>query len=87
MVTFIAEKARYPELRAEFERAFVGDRRAHMQRIFRAAVERGDLPRDTDVDLIAEAGPAMLVHRYLLHGGELDPTLPKRIVELLLPSN
>jgi len=85
MSTFMAEKLRYPELREEFERTFIADRREHMLGLFRSAVERGDLPPDADVELFASAGPAIMVHRYLMHSEPPDPALPRRIVDLLLP--
>jgi len=84
MMAFVSEKARHPELRAEFERVFVSERRAHLHRIVTEAVERGELPASTDVDLVAEAGPAMLSHRLLVHDGVLERDLPQRIVDFLL---
>ncbi|HVX18854.1 MAG TPA: TetR/AcrR family transcriptional regulator [Acidimicrobiales bacterium] len=86
MAAFVAEKSRYPELRAEFERVFISQRRAHLQRLIVAAVERGDLPPETDVELLAEAGPALLSHHYLFHSRDLDPAMPARIVDLLVPA-
>ena len=62
MAAFAAEKFRYPELREEFDRVFVAERRAHLRTLVAAAVERGELPADTDVELLAEAGPALLWH-------------------------
>lgn len=84
MTAFVSEKARHPELRAEFERVFVAQRRAHLRRIIGEAVERGELPASTDIELLAEAGPAMLSHRLMIHDRPLDRDLPKRIVDLLL---
>jgi AcrR family transcriptional regulator len=84
MTAFVAEKARYPELRAEYERVFVKERRAHLQHIISAAVERGELPDTTDIELMAEAGPAILSHRLMVHDHALPKDLPDRIIELLL---
>lgn len=84
MATFIAAKARFPELQAEFDRAFVAERRAYVQQLIRDGVRRGELPADTDVELLAETGPAILSHHYLVHAQDLDPALPARIVDLLL---
>ena len=84
MTAFVSEKARHPELRAEFERVFVAERRDHLRRIIGAAVERGELPADTDVELLGEAGPAMLSHRLMINDGHLERDLPRRIVDLLL---
>lgn len=87
MTAFVSEKARHPELRAEFERVFVTERRAHVRQIIGAAVERGELPTDTDIDLVGEAGPAILFHHMMVHDRQLDADLPQRIVALLLGSD
>jgi AcrR family transcriptional regulator len=83
IAAFAAEKYRHPELREEFDRVFVQNRRKHLQRLVRDAVERGDLPADTDVELFAETGPAILATRLLMHDQPPDPKLPRRIVEQL----
>lgn len=84
MAAFAAEKFRYPELREEFDRVFVAERRAHLRGLVSAAVDRGDLPADTDVELLAEAGPALLWHALTVRHDTGDPTLPDRIVRQLL---
>jgi AcrR family transcriptional regulator len=84
MAAFAAEKFRYPELRDEFECVFVSERRAHVRRIVAAAVERGDLPVDTDVELLADAGPALLWHALTLRNEPAGADLPERIVRQLL---
>jgi AcrR family transcriptional regulator len=83
IAAFAAEKFRHPELREEFDRVFVQNRRAHLLGLIRDAVARGDLPADTDVELVAETGPAILATRLLLHDQAPDPKLPRRIVEQL----
>jgi hypothetical protein len=83
IAAFVAEKFRHPELREEFERVFVQNRRTHLQGLIRDAVARGDLPADTDVELVAETGPAILANRLLLLDQDPDPKLPRRIVEQL----
>ncbi|MGE3621003.1 MAG: TetR/AcrR family transcriptional regulator [Acidimicrobiia bacterium] len=83
MAAFVAEKFRYPELRDEFERVFVRERREHLQRLVAGAVARGELPAGTDVDLVAEIGPALLAHRLLVRHLPPDPDLPRRIVDQL----
>lgn len=84
MTAFVSEKARFPELHDEYQRAFVKQRRAHLQRIATQAVERGDLPASTDVELFADAGPALLAHRLMIQGKDLGRGLPRRIVDHLL---
>jgi AcrR family transcriptional regulator len=84
VLAFAAERIRHPELSAEFQRSVIGAKRAHMQALVTAAVDRGDLPADTDVQLVAEAGPAFIWH-HALNGLPLTDDLPSRIVDLVLP--
>ena len=84
LLAFAAERIRHPELSAEFQRSVIGAKRAHMQSLVTAAVDRGDLPADTDVQLVAEAGPAFVWH-HALNGLPLTDDLPNRIVALVLP--
>ena len=80
LAAFVAEKFRNPELRAAFDRAFVAERRRHLRHLVTSAVELGDLPPNTDVELVADLGPAMLSHRLFMHRSPPEPGLPKRIV-------
>lgn len=84
LITLMGERSRHPDLAAEFERSVVGAKRQHMRKLVRTAVERGDLPADTDVELIAEAGAALVWH-HALNGLPLDDDLPDRVLELILP--
>jgi AcrR family transcriptional regulator len=60
IATFAAERIRHPELGREFERACLAERRARWHELVTEAVQTGRLPADTDIDLVAEVGPAML---------------------------
>jgi AcrR family transcriptional regulator len=84
LLAFAAERVRNPELHAEFQRSVIGAKRAHVQGLVAAAVARGDLPKDTDIPLVAEAGPAFVWH-HALNGLPLTDDLPARIVALVLP--
>ncbi len=84
LLRFATERVRNPDLAQAFDRAVVGRKRDHMRHLLQAAVTRGDLPADTDVDLIAEAGPAYIWH-HALYGLRLDDDLPARVVDLVLP--
>src|SRR3954466_7284245 len=53
MTAFVVERMRHPELQAEFDRMFTSSKRDHLRRLVSAAIARGDLPADTDVDLVA----------------------------------
>lgn len=83
LAAFAAEKLRHPELRSVFQRVFVTERRRHLRHLIAKAVDAGDLPADTDVDLVAETGPAICLHRLLMHDGPPDADLPGRIVAQL----
>jgi AcrR family transcriptional regulator len=82
---FTAERMRYPELAEAFDERFVSNRRAHLEAIVRRAVERHELPPDTDVELLAEVGPAILLHQFVKGGGKLQKDVADRIVRQFLP--
>lgn len=84
LIRFATERVRNPDLAEAFTRSVVGRKREHMQHVLRAAVERGELPADADVELMAEAGPAFIWH-HALNGLPLDDALPERAVNLILP--
>jgi AcrR family transcriptional regulator len=77
---FTAERLRHPDLAAAFDNRFVSPRRAHLEMLVRRAVERGDLPADTDVELLSQVGPAILLHQFGKGGGTLKRDLADRIV-------
>jgi AcrR family transcriptional regulator len=81
---FTSERIRHPELAAEFDRQFVEQRRAHLRRIVKGAVDRGDLPATTDVELVANVGPALLLHELVFGGRMLRSDLADRIVDQFL---
>jgi AcrR family transcriptional regulator len=84
LLTFAAERLLHPELAAEFERSVIGAKRAHARSLIAAAVHRGELPADTDIELVAEVGPAIVWH-HALYGLPLTDELPARILRLVLP--
>jgi AcrR family transcriptional regulator len=84
LITLMTERLRNPDLNEEFERSVIGAKRAHTRSLLRSAVERGDLPGDTDIDVVAEAGAGIIWH-HALHGLPLPDDLPERIVAIVLP--
>jgi hypothetical protein len=80
----MTERLRNPDLAEEYERSVIGAKRAHVRRLIGSAVERGDLPADTDVELVAEAGPGLMWH-HALNGLPLPDDLPERIIAIVLP--
>jgi AcrR family transcriptional regulator len=85
LITLMTERLRNPDLAEEFERSVIGKKRAHVRGLMRAAMERGDLPADTDIELVAESGPGIIWH-HALHGLPLTDDLPERVIEMLLPA-
>jgi AcrR family transcriptional regulator len=77
---FTAERLRHPELAAAFDNRFVSPRKAHLEMLVQRAVERGELPPDTDVELLSQVGPAILLHQFGKGGGKLKRNLADRIV-------
>lgn len=85
LLAFSAERARYPQLDQEFKRSVIGAKRAHIRRLLRSAIERGDLPADTDVEVVAEAGSALMWH-HAVNRLPLTDDLPRRIVDIVIPA-
>ncbi|CAN5757512.1 TetR/AcrR family transcriptional regulator [soil metagenome] len=85
MQAFAAEKARYPDLREQFEITFIADRRAHLHDLVVRAIERGELPAHTDVGIFTMVGPAVLSHHLLMHHHPVEDDMPQRIVDFLVP--
>jgi AcrR family transcriptional regulator len=69
-----------PELATEFRRQMAGGLLAGFQTIVGRAVERGELPPGTDVDLLA-ALPLALIHHLRLAGEPIDERQAKRIAD------
>jgi AcrR family transcriptional regulator len=83
MPALVAELARSPELADAFREGFVQPRRAKVLHAVRRGVERGDVREDVDADLVADGVVALLMHRFLVTGMEIDDDLPARVVDLL----
>ena len=84
LLAFAAERVRYPALDEEFTRSVIGAKRAHIVKLIADAIERGDLPPDTDTEVVAEAGPALL-WQHAMNRMPLTDDLPARIIAMLLP--
>lgn len=84
LTTFALERLRDPELNEQFNRLVIGKKREHLRHLVTSAIGRGDLPADVDVDLIAEATPALIWH-HALYGLPLDDNLLERILDTVLP--
>ena len=85
LMMFAVERQRDPDLQEQFNRSVIGKKREHLCHLVASAIERGELPADADVDLIAEAAPALIWH-HALYGLPLDDDLLDRILDLVLPA-
>jgi AcrR family transcriptional regulator len=83
--TVMAERVRHPELAEQLDRSLISERRAFVRRLVEQGRERGDLPPDTDVELVADVGFAVLWHRLSMAQAPLTDDLPERIVAQFLP--
>ena len=79
----VAELARNPELAATFREGFVQPRRARVLEAVRRGVERGEVRAGVDAELVADAVVALLQHRFLVTGMEIDGDLPERLLDML----
>ncbi|MFI5041016.1 MAG: TetR/AcrR family transcriptional regulator [Acidimicrobiales bacterium] len=80
MQAFSAEQSRHPDLGAMFRAVFLDDRRSATRAILERAVARGELAPSSDIDLLADVGPALLWQRMTVLGTAPDAGLPERIV-------
>jgi AcrR family transcriptional regulator len=85
LIAFAVERVLNRDLADEFDRAVVGKKREHLRHIVRSARQRGELAADADIDLIAEAAPALIWH-HALNGLAVDDDLVDRILALVLPA-
>jgi Tetracyclin repressor-like, C-terminal domain len=65
LTTFAVERVRNPDLAEQFDRSVIGKKREHPRELIASAIERGNLPPGSDIDLIAEAPAAFLWHHTL----------------------
>ncbi len=83
MPALVAELSRSPELAQAFREGFVQPRRAKVLEAVRRGVERGEVRAGVDPELVADGVVALLLHRFLVTGMEIDDELPERVVDIL----
>lgn len=83
MPALVAELSRSPELAAAFREGFLHPRRAKVLAAVRRGVDRGEVRAGVDPELVADGVVALLMHRFLVTGMEIDDDLPERVVDLL----
>jgi AcrR family transcriptional regulator len=83
MPALVAELARHTELAEAFRDGFIQPRRARVLEAVRRGIDRGEVRPDVDPELVADGVVALLMHRFLITGMEIDDDLPERVLELL----
>jgi AcrR family transcriptional regulator len=83
MPALVAELSRSPELAQAFREGFVQPRRAKVLEAVRRGVDRGEVRAGVDPELVADGVVALLLHRFLVTGMEIDDGLPERLVDML----
>jgi len=83
MPVMVFERRRYPELDEGYRR-FVADRKARTRTLLRRAVDRGELPSDTDVEVMSSMLVGPIFHRLLVTQEPVNDTFVDVLVEALL---
>ena len=83
MPALVTELARNPELATAFRDGFVQPRRARVLETVRRGVDRGEVRAGVDPEVVADAVVALLMHRFLITGMEIDDGLPERVLDIL----
>ncbi|WP_282203012.1 TetR/AcrR family transcriptional regulator [Kitasatospora fiedleri] len=86
MVGLISAVLQDEVLREVFRRHFEKSRRQVFETVFRRAVERGEVPPERDLELLAGLLPALILQRVLLYGTPPDHAFARRVIhEVILP--
>lgn len=76
-----------PEFAQRFREAFIEPKVVVSQAIYTRAVERGEIPSDLDIDIIAPALAGILLHRSFVLGLVLDDADVERVIDhVILPA-
>jgi AcrR family transcriptional regulator len=80
----VAETSRNPQL-GEVVKAMVGaPKRERGKVMFQRAIERGELPADTDLELVMDLFPAPIYWRLTVRAAEAEPDYLDKLTEMLL---
>jgi AcrR family transcriptional regulator len=76
-----------PEFAALFREAFIAPKIKVSQAIYARAIERGEIPADVDIDIIAPALAGILLHRSFVLGVVPDDAAVERAIDhVILPA-
>jgi AcrR family transcriptional regulator len=75
------------ELQRAFQERFIAPRLGLVDKVYRRAADRGEIPAVADVEVLAQALPAIVVHRSFVLGIPADQAYIERIIDhLILPA-
>jgi AcrR family transcriptional regulator len=76
-----------PEFAVLFRDRFIHPKIEATRRIYARAIERGEIPADVDLDIIAPALAGVVLHRMYVLGTPPDDAIVERVVDhLILPA-
>jgi TetR/AcrR family transcriptional regulator of autoinduction and epiphytic fitness len=82
----LIEAAERDEQARELHRRFTAERREILVKLLRDAVNDGELPSDTDPELLCDALVGTILMRRLMLHEPLDPAMVPRLVDQVLPA-
>lgn len=82
----VADLVYYPELKDAFRRDFLEPRRAVSAAVLKRAIDRGDLPDDTDIDLVMDIWAGTVFYHTLFGAEQSSLELSEQLVDLILSS-
>lgn len=80
----VAEASVHPEMKAVLA-AFINDRRCRPREMVLRGIERGELPGDTDVELLLDLLGGTVIYRELIACDPTDRGFNERLVDSVLP--
>ena len=78
-----AEAAVNPDMRSRLS-SFVADRRAPTKTILRRGIDRGELPPDTDLDLLIDLLVGPLFYRVVFTGQHISAKVVEQSIDIVL---
>lgn len=86
MAGLVTALPQHPDLAAVVRERLTTPRLALLRTVFERAAERGEIPPDRDLDMLARVGPAMVFHRLMIMAEPVDEAFIARLTdEVILP--
>jgi hypothetical protein len=87
MAGLVSMLSKHPELVDAVHEAVTGPRVRVNRILLRRAIERGEIPADVDVELLAQVGGAMATHRTLILRKPVDRAFVISVIDgVILPA-